>query len=52
MKKIKKLFILHEYGEPSHYNAVQKWANNKNIDVKFVEFSFVHNVYNSLKKKT
>ncbi|AWS77499.1 glycosyltransferase [Enterobacter hormaechei] len=51
MKKIKKLFILHEYGEPSHYNAVQKWANNKNIDVKFVEFSFVHNVYNSLKKK-
>lgn len=43
--KIQTIYVLHEYGAPSHYNALVSLGKQEGFDVKFYEFS----LYNLLK---
>lgn len=46
---MKNLYVLHEYGAPSHYNALCALANKNNMKVVFVEFNIMYQIL-ALKK--
>lgn len=38
----KKIYVLHEYGSNSHYNALKQLCNNNGIELVFREFRVIH----------
>ncbi|HAW3856783.1 TPA: glycosyltransferase family 4 protein [Escherichia coli] len=51
MKNYSELLIIHEYGEPTHYQGIIEIAQERGIKVRFLEFSILHNIYAAIKKK-
>lgn len=41
-RKIKEIFVLHEYGSPTHYNGLSALCKANNINLCFREFRFFH----------
>lgn len=48
---MKKIFVLHEYGAPSHYNALISLANQNNYKVAFYEFHLKRQLKSALRGK-
>lgn len=45
------IFILHEYGEKSHYLALEYLAKEHNINIHYYEFACIKNLVKSISKK-
>lgn len=46
---MKKIFVLHEYGAPSHYRALEKLAGHHNYCVEYIEFNLANEFRGSAK---
>lgn len=47
----KKVIVIHEYGEPSHYSGLSQWCNKNQVDIEFRSFNVLKRIYLLLRKK-
>jgi hypothetical protein len=44
------IYVLHEYGNPTHYDGLKHYCEQNGIELKFHEFSIARQIYSGLKK--
>lgn len=50
IKKNSKIYVLHEYGAPSHYEGLTYLCKSNSIELVFHEFSWIRQLLSSLKR--
>lgn len=51
MDLINRIVILHEYGEPSHYTGLVRYAELNRIPVEFRDFNFFKKILISIRRR-
>ncbi|MFL9799099.1 glycosyltransferase family 4 protein [Vibrio cyclitrophicus] len=46
-----RIYVIHEFGIPSHYAGLERYLDEKDIDILFYEFTFLRQLLSSIKHR-